>query len=199
MHFLDKIIDHINASLLSSLSGKTYQKAEFRGIAETIYRATDKENEFEQLPCIIDSKGETIITPDDRMTMLVYYRVPSEIYRLNNGNGDGKKEIVDSVDVSMLVYAFRKEVGMNSRALNAALIDALPFDRKIKIIVNPGMSLSANIIPLGTNYQTKQLLEREFGTENVAEFLQPENYFFEIKIKIESIHEKGCFSNCNCN
>ncbi len=130
--------------------------------------------------------------------MLIYYRVPSETYKLSGGTGDGKKEINNSVDVSMMVYAFRKEVGMNSRQLNAELVDALPFDKAVQITVTGG-SMKANITPISTNYQTKQLLEREFGTEHVAEFLQPENYFFEIKFKIESTYQKGCFSTCNCN
>lgn len=196
MYFIDEIIEQINSKIKSSLNGKSYQKAEFRGIAETIYRSTGVENQFEQLPCIIDKSGQKIISPDDNYSMLVYYKVPSEIYTPVGSFGDSNDTVKCIVDVSMLIYAFREEIERNSRQLNAELIDVIPTALKLSDGVN---TMKSSIIATSTNYQTKQLLEREFGTEHVYEFLQPENYFFEIKLKIESTYKKGCFSNCNCN
>lgn len=195
MYFLDEIIEQINSKIKSSLNGKNYQKAEFRGIAETIYRSTGVENQFEQLPCVIDNAGQKVISPDDNYSMLVYYKIPSEIYTPVRSFGDSNDTVKCMVDVSMLIYAFREEIERNSRQLNAELIDALPIALKL---IDEGKEMKVSIQTVATNYQTKQLLEREFGTEHVYEFLQPENYFFEIKIKIESTYQKGCFSNCNC-
>lgn len=196
MHFLDEIVEQINNKLKSSLKGSSYQKAEFRGIAETIYRSTDAENQFEQLPCIIDSLGQTIISPDDNYSMLVYYKVFNENYIPVASGGDANNAIKNTADVSVMIYAFRDAIGRNSRQLNAEIIDEIPTSLK-STFGNAKMKI--NVIAFATNYQTKQLLEREFGTEHVYEFLQPENYFFEIKLKIESTYQKGCFRNCNCN
>ncbi|MCC6584529.1 MAG: hypothetical protein IT271_12565 [Chitinophagales bacterium] len=197
MHFLDSIISYINTEIKKVLTDPVYQKAEFRGIAETVYEATNNENEFLQLPCVIDEKGALKVVPDDKYSLLIYYRVPSELSVFENGYGDQKKQVKDTVEVSMMVYGFRNLTGKNSREVNADLKDAIPFNVTIKEQGTGNVLLKVEVMPGSTNYQTKQLLEREFGTPHYSGFLRPENYFFEIKIKIEGTHERGCLT-CKC-
>lgn len=199
MYFLDEIVDLVNAQLKSSLNTSPFQKADFRGFAEIIFRATEKPDVFEQLPCIFDKVGTLPVTPDCRNSMLVYYRATDEDYIPTPGIGDGKKELKDTANVSMMVYAFRKAMQLNPRELNARLVDSIPDNLEVVEEGTGRKLLKCRVTPVKTNYQTKILLEREFGTQNYPELLSPENYFFEIKLKIESTYEKGCFKNCKCN
>jgi len=195
MPFLDEIIDQIIINLKqTALSDVVFQKSRFVGLTDMAYK---KESEDVVRKAPFDLTDNTYVVPDDEHPMLMYFKCFNEQHKEVASGGDGNKSLQDTVNVSMLVFGFYDKIKINPRQLNAIIIDAIQNNIPLKNNDNK-IILKATVKPEETNYNTKDLCDREFGVENGIFFIEPGNFFFEVKLKIESVYTKGCFTICNC-
>lgn len=204
MPYLDKIVEQINNTIISSLNFQidsksilTEGKIKSYGIAEQFIDASDSEDQKpNRYPAIINDDGEVdAITPDDIYDIIFYHRLEGIV----NANTTLKNtfgrlpDIMETVNMSIVFFAFRNKIRRTGYWLEGIVKDKFP--DKIVVKDNDGATLQQSPLKIGnSNFDKLSILQREYSEVqlNYAELI-----VFEFKYLIQNTFKRGCLDGCN--
>jgi|GEM_PF-5929817 len=203
MPFLNEITESLNNHWQSKLSEKLSENVQVRffGIAETIVEPFDTTNGqmLKKYPAIINANGDAVIGDnrysmidlDDDYALTIYHRLESIANSVSKvGFGDNAGDLIETANLALLAFAFRKDVNYASYDLEAILKDSIPTSQKI---TKDQKVVQVSKFKVGnSSFDKLQLLAREYAEIEVN---FPDLIAFEMKYQIESTWKKGCLSN----
>lgn len=200
MPFLDQQVKIVNDYLRkTALADARFESGRFEGIANEINRReNDKIVTFPGL--IVYGNNDALeITPDDTYPIIIYHKVISKLYKtLNASNefGDGYKNISETVQLRMIVYAKWDAVKITQEQLEALITTNFP-DTLLGAAARALKLQTITATLKSSNFRSQQLWNEEY--KNIETRLAPEDIFFAINYDIDSMFRKGCYSICDCN
>lgn len=198
MPYLENIIESINSNIKEeAFSDKRFAGSKIFGLSEPIIINQSNQNSDRVVPSIISNLGDAeYITPDDKIPVVVYHHINSNIYTTiteeSFGNGRWQK---NNSDVSMIVMASSAKIKLSASQLEtlimANLIDTIS---KADLVKYQLKKVFIKIV--SSNFNSFAIFANEF--KGMKYFLKPEHILFEIKYVIESTFDKRCFKKCEC-
>lgn len=198
MPLLDKIVDHINTTIKSSLTTKQLQNNRLMGIATRYLGDTPAEGApAPVVPFIFDNDGNgRSVEFDETVNVSAYHRIITNQYQddPNGVRGDDKGRVCLS-EMVMVVCADRHKLQLSPIFLEAMLESAFP-----ATITKPLLSeiklYKCNIQLIGSVMDPLQVFATEYS--QVPFFIKPHQAYFSIRYKVQSHFYPGCFIDC-CN
>lgn len=191
MPFTDKIVEEINAQLLTEIFSKgSFQGSKLFGIGYP--QAITKEG-TDKLEYVIMGHDEEDFTYDDSAPVCLYHRqlqtplTPDT--QQSHGRGTNQKE---SAQMTLVVWAKRDTIKIHESTLASWIASTLntnfPPDALTSFKLNQASVSATNI-----NFDSAQVFQTEYK--------QPypfgiEIEYFSVQYKIESTYNKGCFVTC---
>lgn len=198
MPYLDKIVEAINRGILNDSVGFIPRaKVHACGIAETILDTRQDSDEKVisiKFPAIVDNDGEAkMIDVDDNYHVILYHKVESIVNTITpkSGYGDSTGNFLETVNMSLMFFAFRDKVRKPAWWFEAAIKDQVRETMKLEC---NNVFLQRSSIRIGnSSFDKLALLQREYSE---VELNYPNLIVLEIKYRIESNWKKGCFAAC---
>jgi hypothetical protein len=198
MPFLNNIVDSINALIKDALK---IPSIKMYGISEVMVEAGKDESGKDitiKYPSTINSDAEVEkIIIDDAYSVFLYHKIESVVNSVDakSGFGTSRGNLTEAANMSLLIFAFRKQTRKDAWRFEAVIKDMLP--EVLNITDKDAKPLQRSLLKVGnSNYDKLFLLQREF-TE--IELNYPDLMAMELKYRIESSWRKGCFIKCGCS
>lgn len=197
MPFLDNIINGLNDQWIAALEPViTKGKIKAYGIAESIIDVSTETKATIKYPAIVDDDGEgTMIDLDDVYHLIWWHRLESIANTvLPKGFGDAPGDTQETVNMGIVVAAFRDKIRKPGYWIEAVLKDKMPSQSYTSNKAGGRIQRSA-YKPGNSNFDKAGLLSREYTQ---VELNYPNVIFFEMKYQIINNFKKGCFDICEC-
>ena len=198
MPLLEKIVDHINTTITSSLTTKALQNNNFMGIA-TRYVADSPaaDQPVPIAPFIFDNNGDgESVVYDDGTNITAYHRIITNQYQddpgMTRGNDKGRVCISEMV---MVVCADRKKLQRSPLHLESLMESVFPATINKPLLSEVNL-YKCNVQLLGSVMDPMLVFATEYS--QVPFFIKPHQAYFSIRYKVQSHFMPGCFVDC-CN
>ena len=198
MPLLEKIVEHINTTIKSSLSTAVLQKNLLLGIADKCLDDTPEENGAVAIrPFVIDNNGDgKAVEYNNGQNITAYHRILSNLYaddpQMNHGGVTSK---ICSTEMILVVSADKKKVKQSAIELEALIESVFP-QSVTRSLMQQVKLYKCNITLLGSSFDQLQVFAGEYS--NVPFFIKPQQAYFSIRYRIQSSFRPGCFQDC-CN
>jgi hypothetical protein len=198
MPFLENIVESINSKIKDGpLKCFPANKVMTYGITESILDASNQEGQRPiRYPITVDDKGEgRQVAVNDLFDITIYHKLESITTTLDprKGFGDSHGTFFEIANLAMMVLAFRDKTGKTASWLEMAIKDSMP--NIYRLVDKQDRKLQDSFLqPTQSNFDKPSLLSREYS-DVVLNY--PSLVVFEIRYRIESNYQQGCF-HCNC-
>lgn len=196
MPFTDRIVKYINDSLKAgSLNDKRFQNGKYCGVSTLLARKNG--NAIEVLPAVVDQNGEyKMIEPNDKFGIIIYHKVVANAYSFVKQQSFGDDNAVKcTTDMTMVVLADSRAVGLQAEALEPLIIFGLPL--RLSDALKGELKLNSCLItPIGSTMDKIMVFKSEYPSTEY--FLKPFHQLFSIRYRVEATFDKNCANNCLC-
>lgn len=202
MPYLNELTLVVNQELRKSALKETrFENGNYLGLANEVTR------EGKTFPCIMnkDYEASDIALVDDTYPIVIYHKILSKRYDLNNiaGQrsefGSRNKYVKETATVKMVVYGKFSALKVTKEQLEAIVTSNFPDNMDA---ANNDLLTSLNLDNVTYSMQSANFISKNVWSEEYAgnDFrLAPEDIFFSITYQIQSTWRKGCFKLCDCD
>lgn len=191
MPFTDKIVEQINATLLTEI----FSKGNFSGSKLFGLGYPELVTENETVKPIVYGLNEEDFTYDDIYPVCLYHRqlaTPvSQSPQDSFGDEDSQKE---TANMTMIVWANRDKIKIHESTLASWIGSVIGINFAPSLFADLSLS-KVTVSPVNYNFDSNGIFQQEYRQNKPFGI---ENEYFSIQYKIESSYTKSCFATC-CN
>ena len=186
---IESIVHAINETLrLEVFAGVS--KLNLFGISSFVHKKVN--GKLTTLPAIQDGTDFVYPSPDDGSTLIAYHTIAGRTYEDSTVKGYGDQRLVkDIAEMQMIVYANLREIGRSAVQLQEAVAAAMP---QTLIAQVAGTNVQAHVSLRGAELDSLKVFRQQYPQTDF--FLAPEDGFFSLRYRIESLYDPRCLRCC---